>query len=293
MVLLGVSLAAASDLPVTYAVQEKALKVSGVVGTPLTFALYSDNVCTNQVYQAVVPIENVALISRLKQLTAKGAVKGPTTDELKTTLTGVPAIGNLFLTVTGAGVTASGPTCQAQAAASITPGGSPPLFLRDGNNTVLGVAPVEPSCGSYDPAVPGSGGCVAAFYTEPTHQLTCSINTQGLPVFCGFQCTGTLYFSGAGCTGTKYLPVGSPTGFFSGPITYETLCFEETDLVSTAIVYVGVGPGSVVPVMSQKAFNNTGNNGACSPASTPTISGTPVTQTYDFSNVVPPFSVGP
>ena len=140
---------------------------------------------------------------------------------------------------------------------------------------------MEPSC--------GSDGCVAAFYPETTHQLTCSISTQGTPVFCGFECTGTLYFSGAGCTGTKYLAAASPAGFASGPVTYQTLCFEDTDLLSTAIVYVGVGPGSVVPVMSQKTFNNT----ACSPASNPTISGTPVTQTYDFSNIVPPFSVGP
>jgi hypothetical protein len=63
--LVCATLAHASDLPVTYAVQEKPLKASGVAGSPLTFTLYSDNACTQQVYQAVMPIENT-LISRLK-----------------------------------------------------------------------------------------------------------------------------------------------------------------------------------------------------------------------------------
>jgi hypothetical protein len=110
----GIPAAHASDLPVTYAVQEKPLKTS-VSGTPLTFTLFSDNACTQQVYQAVVPIQNVTLISRLKLLTPKGATKTATTDELQATLTGVTAGGNLYLTVTGTGVTPSGATCQVQA----------------------------------------------------------------------------------------------------------------------------------------------------------------------------------
>ena len=106
--MLGAALVSASDLPVTYAVQEKPLKTSGIAGTPLTFTLYSDSACTQQVYQSVVPIENVTLISRLKALTPKGAAKNPVTDELKTMLTGVNLPAQSYLKVTGAGVTASG-----------------------------------------------------------------------------------------------------------------------------------------------------------------------------------------
>src|SRR5262249_48242615 len=112
---LGISAAHASELSVTYAVQEKPLKTSAIAGTPLTFRLYSDSACTQQVYQSIVPIENVELISRLKPLTPKGAAKGPTTDELRTTLAGVTAGGSvLYLTVTGTGVTATGEACQIQ-----------------------------------------------------------------------------------------------------------------------------------------------------------------------------------
>ena len=54
--------ARAADLPVTYSVQEKPLKTA-ITGTPLTFTLYSDTACSQQVYQATVPIQNVTLIS--------------------------------------------------------------------------------------------------------------------------------------------------------------------------------------------------------------------------------------
>jgi hypothetical protein len=112
----GIPAARASDLPVTYAVQDKPLKTSAVAGTPLTFTLYRDAVCTQQVYQATVPVQNVTLISKLKLLTPKGATKAPTTDEIRATLPGVTAGGNLYLTVAGTGVTPSGAACQAQAA---------------------------------------------------------------------------------------------------------------------------------------------------------------------------------
>src|SRR5262245_29350737 len=108
-------LARASDLPVSYNVQDRPLKAGTPAGTPLTFTLFSDAACTQQVYQATIPVENVTLISKLKLATPSGATKAPTTDQIQATLTGVTAGGNLYLTVTGAGVTASGGACQAQA----------------------------------------------------------------------------------------------------------------------------------------------------------------------------------
>jgi hypothetical protein len=60
--------------------------------------------------------ENVGILSKLKQMTPKNDVKLPNTVELRTTLTGVTAGGNLYLKVAGTGVTPVGGACQVQAA---------------------------------------------------------------------------------------------------------------------------------------------------------------------------------
>lgn len=114
--LLLTTLARAGELSVTYSVQDKPLMAGTPAGTPLTFTLYSDNACTQQVYQTTIPVENVTLISKLQLATLKGATKAPTTDQIQATLSGVRAVGNLYLTVVGTGVTASGSACQAQSA---------------------------------------------------------------------------------------------------------------------------------------------------------------------------------
>jgi len=107
----------AAELPVSYTVDEKALKTA-VAGTNVTFDLYTDNACTSPIaHTETVPIENVDIISRLKLLKPKNAlVKPPTTDELRHTLTGVNTDRPLFLKVTGTGVTPVGGACQAQGA---------------------------------------------------------------------------------------------------------------------------------------------------------------------------------
>jgi hypothetical protein len=64
-------------------VNDTALKAA-IAGTTLTFTVYSDAGCTQQVHQQAVPIENVTLVSRLKVFTAKSApVKSPKTAELR------------------------------------------------------------------------------------------------------------------------------------------------------------------------------------------------------------------
>ncbi len=105
-----------SDLRVTYNVQDQLFRSSTITGTNLTFQLYSDAACTSAVgAPAVVPVDNLDLIERLKRGTPKGGTKGPKTDRLATVLTGV-TVGptQLYLKVTGTGVTASGPDCQLQ-----------------------------------------------------------------------------------------------------------------------------------------------------------------------------------
>jgi hypothetical protein len=133
------TIASASDLPVAYAVQEKPLKASRV-GTPLTFTLYSDDACTRQIYQAVVPIENVTLISHLKLFTPKGAVKAPTTDEIRATLPGVNQPAQTYLKVTGAGITPGAGSCQIQVSSKTS---APSAVFKDSKGLVIGPVSTE------------------------------------------------------------------------------------------------------------------------------------------------------
>jgi hypothetical protein len=113
--LLAPLAARAADIPVSFTTKEKDLK-SALAGTPLTFALYDDPACANQVYSTVVNVENVALITKMKQFTPKNDTKLPNTVALQTTLPGVTAHGNLYLKVTGTGIVPVAGACQAQAA---------------------------------------------------------------------------------------------------------------------------------------------------------------------------------
>ena len=131
--LLVARAAAAADLEVAYTVQEKPLKAA-VLGTPLTFGLYTDAACTSLAQSVVVNAENVSLLTKLKQMTPKNDTKLPNTVELRTTLAGVTAGGNLYLQVTGTGVTPVGGACQAQAA-HVAP------VLRDTNGAFVSSFP--------------------------------------------------------------------------------------------------------------------------------------------------------
>jgi len=206
--LLTFALASAGDLPVTYSVEEKPLKTLGLAGTPLTFTLYSDGACSQQIHQAVVPIDEVELISRLKRLTPKGGLKGPTTNDLRTTLPGVTAGGNLYLTVTGTGVVPSAATCQAQAAAVQLPPGLT-ITVRDSTGAVFGI-PTDPfggsgiqvvvagiagAIGAY-PSGFDEGGGVPLYYASPdcsgTGQMAAASN-QLVPILRYRASTSTLY----------------------------------------------------------------------------------------------------
>ena len=105
----------AADVPVSYLVDQRTLTANAPAGTALTFTLYNDNACTSRVASQVVNVENVQAMEWLKLLTPRGASPAPLTARLTTTLPGVTAGGNLYLTVTGTGVTPRGAACQAQA----------------------------------------------------------------------------------------------------------------------------------------------------------------------------------
>jgi hypothetical protein len=108
------SAAQAVDVPVTYIVDEAALKTAAT-GTVLTFELHNDNLCAGVVHTQNITIDNT-LVSRLKRFKPQGGTKPPRTAELRATLTNVSAPGHFYLEVTGTGVMPLGDACQAQAA---------------------------------------------------------------------------------------------------------------------------------------------------------------------------------
>lgn len=110
----------AADFPLTYTVEEKPLKAA-VAGTPLTFSLHRDAGCADApVYTAVWNIEDVTFITRLKMFTPKGDTKTPGTAEIHHRLLNIAATGQLYLKVTGAGITPVGGACQPQSAQART-----------------------------------------------------------------------------------------------------------------------------------------------------------------------------
>jgi len=158
------SLARAADLPVRYTVQEKPLKTA-IAGTSLTFELFRDSACTTPaVHSASVLIENVTLITKLKQLTPKGDTKLPSTDELALTLTGVTAAGNLYLKVTGTGIVPIGGACQAQAAQVIAANCVDGIQNQGETDVDCGGTNACPRCGIHQSCAVGSdcqsGNCM-------------------------------------------------------------------------------------------------------------------------------------
>ena len=139
--------ARATDIPVSYTVNAVALKAA-VAGTNVTFNLYADSTCTGPiVHTETVVIEGVDIISRLPRFKPKHAPKPPKTAELRHTLTGVTHGGNLFLTVTGTGVTPVNGACQAQAAQVALPACNDGLQNQGETDVDCGGATICLRCG--------------------------------------------------------------------------------------------------------------------------------------------------
>ena len=214
--------ARASDIPTAYTVDDKVLKAA-VAGTNLTFTLYRDAACTQQVHQQVVPIETVTLVSRLKNFVAKGAPKGPKTTELRQTLAGVDASGNLYLKVTGTGVTAVGGACQVQVASQ-----PPAPVVKDANGTIIGTYVGQVSIESYV-------GQVSALETLLRRV---GGKTVGIPFRSnGFVAYPDLFFDAPGCTGNAFTWIGG-----------STFAFSYGEVVGTTLYQAAGPPGFVFPV---------------------------------------------
>jgi hypothetical protein len=179
--LLTTSLVAAADFPASYTVDGQALKAA-VSGTNLTFTLYTDAACTEQVFQQSVAVQNVSVISQLKLFKAPGSpTTPPKASTLNQTLSGVTTSGNLYLKVTGIGITPVGGACQAQAAAVQ----APPVFqivVKDANGTIVGIPT------SNDEVVVAMPGGAASAVSD----LASGFVNNGEP---------TLFFQSADCSG--------------------------------------------------------------------------------------------
>jgi hypothetical protein len=117
--LLGASLARAVDVPVSYTVDEEALR-RATSGTPMTFELHADAACSAPIHTDVVPVETIRLIERVKALRIHGAAPPPRVARLNHVLTGVPSATSYFLKVTGTNLTPVGGDCQPQAGTQTT-----------------------------------------------------------------------------------------------------------------------------------------------------------------------------
>ncbi len=112
--LLLVRCAQAADVPVRYTIDAEVLK-GAVSGTSLTFGLYTDATCATLAGSQSKTVDNV-FITPLKLFKPKGGVKPPKAAEIRTTLTGAPAVSPMYLKVIGTGIAPIGGACQVQQA---------------------------------------------------------------------------------------------------------------------------------------------------------------------------------
>jgi hypothetical protein len=197
--------ASAADLPVSYLVEEKPLKAA-IAGTSLSFELYSDNTCTALVQSVSVLVENVTILSKLKQMTPKGDTKLPNTVELRTTLAGVSVTGNVYLRVNGTGVAPVGGVCQAQAgqvstaavsltkeSGTLTHGGSAPMWW------IEQPLPSAPGINGFFPTTAHAASTMSQL--NPASRYTCDISfVPGITVSDNYWGAALVAYDLDGCT---------------------------------------------------------------------------------------------
>jgi len=159
-----------------------------VAGTPFTFQLFSDSVCTALVQSQIAPVDAVDLV-QLRLLKPRGGGSVPKAAEIRHTLIGVPAVAPLYLKVSGTGVLALGSDCQPQPITSAGSAPPPPpagvLVVKDANDTVVGNF-IGTSSGSGDVARIVAGRAV---HLRVFNQGTPSISGDSLLAFGDSTCS--------------------------------------------------------------------------------------------------------
>ena len=278
----------ATDLPVSYLVQQKPLKVA-VAGTVLTFGLYSDSACTKLVQSVPVNVEDVTILSKLAQVTPKRDKKLPSAVEIRMTLKGVTPSASVYLKVLSSigAIVPLVDSCQVQAStsAAAVPAG---LVLKDSLGAEVGIYVTYPPPAAVLRMVPNLAAPISVRIGATT----------------GFFDNATFYFSSEDCSGTP-LVEGSQdasslrplyeTFFHAGTLYYSRLNEVSQVTVSSRLdiipdVYTsaekcdrpGDSPGASVFVPP---------DGCCCTkrcSGTGTLTGGPF-DTLDMSGFVPPF----
>src|SRR5262245_59339125 len=116
--LLGAGRAHA-DLPVSYTVDQNVLRLA-VAGTSLALELHADATCTSLLQTVTVPVEEIALIERVRRFKIRGAAPVPRVARLTHVIATPPSSPTYFLKVTGNGIIPVGGECQPQGAPSLS-----------------------------------------------------------------------------------------------------------------------------------------------------------------------------
>lgn len=196
--LLAISIAQAATLPVSYTVDSKPLKTGAPDGTMLTVELYENSLCSGvPLASESVAIGDFGITELLKQFKAKGATTTPPkVTRLNLTMEGVtPTSGaDLFLKVSGSGVTPVGGDCQAQVSAGPEGSEGPPGPTGPSGTTACAVVPTacptlsscSSSCAAGQQVV--GGGCSCGSVGSAT--LRRSFPVEGSPDLWSCNCTG-------------------------------------------------------------------------------------------------------
>jgi len=225
-------------------------------------------------HSQTIAVENVSVISKLKRFKARHSATPPKTAELRQTLTGVSASGNLYLKVSGTGVTPIGGACQAQAGSVQLPPGLS-LVVKDAANAVVGV--LVATLSDHNAIRMRQGGLTFLVTADST----------------GFRFDhGFAYFAASDCTGT--------------PLWLSNASLVPTGVVrsGTGDVYVPSAPGSDTFIGSMLDWSSSGGPLPCG-AGTPvppdaccslwgsTLPSMAPLSVVDVSGFVPPFFLQP
>src|ERR1044072_5281429 len=109
--LLATPPARAADIPVSYNVEQVALKAA-VSGTQLTFSLYTDGACSLAHASQMVAVDDVVPLEKIRSVKPKGGATPPKVARLNFVLSGIASAPELYLVVTGTGISPVGGACQ-------------------------------------------------------------------------------------------------------------------------------------------------------------------------------------
>jgi hypothetical protein len=189
----------ATTLPVTYDVEEKALKAA-VSGTLLTFGAYRDAACTDLYYTDDIAIDDLK-ITKEKLFKVAGGAKPPKVATLHAVLTDSSLVQTSYVKVTGTGVAAVGGECQPQAGMAAGRVIQVAAVVGFDNFANLG-GPAFQMIGGYATVFTKEGQTLSASVHAPLHSAGVTAHI-GLCYAPAFSAGDTVNFASSGLTGVN------------------------------------------------------------------------------------------